>query len=233
MAYDRYRGNLYRDKSTKLSTLIETIMSDRNGKQKLLQCMQPHLVEFACEPVADEMETRRKNPSSPELKLSHQLSWRRGISMKKSTTAPFLPQILETAAQTERAKAHNKKKKPGKICQVITQQLLYQSSNRCLAFQAAFGYFSGPQEVRGRPSMPHSMRAFRWIRFSMKHITSTADNCMIEAIDMSYKPHGFCYDNMNLSTSIFVEQREALGPAKVTSGTFGILYGLRNAWRCV
>ncbi|KAJ7842436.1 hypothetical protein B0H14DRAFT_2586304 [Mycena olivaceomarginata] len=30
-------------------------------------------------------------------------------------------------------------------------------------------------------------------------------------------------------TSIFVEQRSGAGPAKVTSGTFGILYGLRNA----
>ncbi|KAJ7888781.1 hypothetical protein B0H13DRAFT_1468034, partial [Mycena leptocephala] len=32
-----------------------------------------------------------------------------------------------------------------------------------------------------------------------------------------------------ISTSIFVEQRGANGPAKVTSGTFGVLYGLRNA----
>ncbi|KAJ7923656.1 hypothetical protein B0H13DRAFT_1864639 [Mycena leptocephala] len=41
-------------------------------------------------------------------------------------------------------------------------------------------------------------------------------------------PHGFCYNNMNLSTSRYVEQRGVMGPAKVTSGTFGVLYGLRN-----
>jgi hypothetical protein len=39
----------------------------------------------------------------------------------------------------------------------------------------------------------------------------------------------FCYDNINISSSIFVEQRGAATPAKVQSGTFGILYGLRNA----
>jgi hypothetical protein len=48
---------------------------------------------------------------------------------------------------------------------------------------------------------------------------------MDEAIELSKDPHSFCYDN--ISSSIFVEQRGALGPAKVTSGTFGILYGLR------
>lgn len=39
----------------------------------------------------------------------------------------------------------------------------------------------------------------------------------------------FCYDNINISSSIFVEQRGAGTPAKVQSGTFAILYGLHNA----
>jgi hypothetical protein len=39
----------------------------------------------------------------------------------------------------------------------------------------------------------------------------------------------FCYDNINISSSIFVEQRGAATPAKVQSGTFAILYELRNA----
>jgi hypothetical protein len=40
--------------------------------------------------------------------------------------------------------------------------------------------------------------------------------------------HVFCYDNINISTSIFVEQRGSSGPAKVTSGTFGVIYKVRN-----
>jgi hypothetical protein len=59
-------------------------------------------------------------------------------------------------------------------------------------------------------------------------IESLANHCMLEAIDYAPYLHGFCYDNMNLSGSIFVEQRGASGPAKVTSGTFGVLYKLRN-----
>ncbi|KAJ7744719.1 hypothetical protein B0H14DRAFT_2637266 [Mycena olivaceomarginata] len=74
--------------------------------------------------------------------------------------------------------------------------------------------FSGPPEVLDKQSM---------LRFVVDY------NCMVDAIEMSKNPHSFCYDNVNISTSIFVEQRSGAGPAKVTSGTFGILYGLRNA----
>jgi hypothetical protein len=52
---------------------------------------------------------------------------------------------------------------------------------------------------------------------------------MDNALFVATEPHGLGYDNLNISTSIFVEQRGASGPAKVTSGTFGVLYGLRNA----
>ena len=38
----------------------------------------------------------------------------------------------------------------------------------------------------------------------------------------------FCYDNVNLSTSIFVEQRGASSPGKVTLGMFAVLYEVRN-----
>ncbi|KAJ7916617.1 hypothetical protein B0H13DRAFT_2323228 [Mycena leptocephala] len=67
MVYDRYRGKLYREDSTKLSALIERIMADYKGKKKLLGCMQPHLEDFACEIVAEEMETRRRNSILPGI----------------------------------------------------------------------------------------------------------------------------------------------------------------------
>jgi hypothetical protein len=66
-------------------------------------------------------------------------------------------------------------------------------------------------------------------RHCLHHLEFLADHFMAESIEMSKKPHSFCYDNMNLSSSIFVEQRGALGPAKVTSGTFGLFYLLQNA----
>jgi hypothetical protein len=51
---------------------------------------------------------------------------------------------------------------------------------------------------------------------------------MQRAVAIGSGPHIFCYDNINLSTSIFVEQRGSSSPAKVTSGTFAVLYKVRN-----
>ncbi|KAF8557270.1 hypothetical protein OG21DRAFT_1505485 [Imleria badia] len=48
-----------------------------------------------------------------------------------------------------------------------------------------------------------------------------------QAVQIAQRPHILCYDNINISTSIFVEQRIG-APAKVQSGTFPILYELRN-----
>lgn len=62
----------------------------------------------------------------------------------------------------------------------------------------------------------------------LKTIEILAAHCMKKAMEAGRDMHGTGYDNINLSTSIFVEQRGALGPAKVTSGTFAVLYKLRN-----
>jgi hypothetical protein len=115
LSYDRYRGNLYRDDNTKLASLIEIIMSDQNGKKKLSQCMEPHLLDLACDTVAEQMETRRNNSILPGIEAvtpAFMESWNLDEQVDHS---PFLTQILETAAQTERAKLYNKKKKPQKV----------------------------------------------------------------------------------------------------------------------
>ena len=53
-------------------------------------------------------------------------------------------------------------------------------------------------------------------------------HCINQAIRVSRRPHVLCYDNINIGMSIFVEQRSS-APAKVQSGTFSILYEIRNA----
>ncbi|KAJ7907508.1 hypothetical protein B0H13DRAFT_2501943 [Mycena leptocephala] len=61
-------------------------------------------------------------------------------------------------------------------------------------------------------------------------VESLEDKCTVEAVRfVANELHGVGYDNMNLCTSIFVEQRGPSGPTKVTSGAFGLLSGLRNA----
>jgi hypothetical protein len=49
---------------------------------------------------------------------------------------------------------------------------------------------------------------------------------MDNTLFVATEPHGLGYDNLNISTSISIEQRGASSLAKVTSGTFNVLYGL-------
>ncbi|KAJ7091714.1 hypothetical protein C8R43DRAFT_1092475 [Mycena crocata] len=228
--YDRYRTHLYREESTKLAALVGTIMSDDAGRRKLLAVMRPHLLDFACDTVAEQMQDRREKSfltGIRDITPSFIDTW----NLEEETNhTPFLTKILETAAQTDYARDHNKTKHPQKMCTVVTQQLLYQSSNRCLAFQAEFGLFLWSTGC-ARQTIDALFRCGLSICYDgvLNLIDSISHYCDDDSARTSEEIHAFDYDNMNLTTSIFVEQRGSAGPSKVTSGTFGILYKLRNA----
>ncbi|KAJ7254873.1 hypothetical protein C8J57DRAFT_1075995 [Mycena rebaudengoi] len=232
LAYDRYRSHLYRDDGQKMKVLLDTIMKDAAGKRKILDCMHPYLLDFACEVVREQMQTRRDSSILQGVSVVTPEFIERWNIDEEIDTTPFLTRILETAAQTEYAEAHNKIKKPQKMCRVVTRQLLYQSSNRCLGFQAEFGLFLWATGC-ARQTIDALFRCGLSISYDsvLNLIESLSHHCVAVGIDVSKQIHGFCYDNMNLSTSIFVEQRGSAGPAKVSSGTFGLLYKLRNALR--
>ena len=115
------------------------------------------------------------------------------------------------------------------MCNVILTQLTYHRSNRALGFPAQFGLFLW-STGSSRQTIEALHRCGLSIGYSsvLKCIEKLADHCMEMAIDVGSGVHVFCYDNVQLSTSIFVEQRGSSGPAKVTSGTFGVLYKVRN-----
>ena len=59
-------------------------------------------------------------------------------------------------------------------------------------------------------------------------VSALAGFSVQQAAKISHGPHAFAYDNMNMKSSIFVEQRpDAM--SKVQSGTFPVIYGLPRA----
>jgi len=66
---------------------------------------------------------------------------------------------------------------------------------------------------------------------SFDTISSTArtlaDSCIEEAIEIAKGPHVLAYDNIQISTSSLIEQREG-APAKVLSGTISVIYPVLN-----
>ena len=59
-------------------------------------------------------------------------------------------------------------------------------------------------------------------------LSQLSPKCLAEAQPIAQSPHLATYDNINISTSTFYEQRED-APSKVQSGTVAVLYKLRNA----
>lgn len=60
-----------------------------------------------------------------------------------------------------------------------------------------------------------------------KLINNLAAQTLEQAAHIAHGPHIMCYDNINISTSIFIKQQSS-APAKVQSGMFAILYEVRN-----
>ncbi|KAF8214948.1 hypothetical protein K438DRAFT_1926610 [Mycena galopus ATCC 62051] len=108
LSYDHYHGNLYCDDSTKLSQLLNIIMSDPNGCHKLMSSMRPHIEEFACEIVAEEMETHRRSSILPGIAVFTPDIIEKWTLDEDTDHSLFLTSILTTASQTERAKKNNK-----------------------------------------------------------------------------------------------------------------------------
>ncbi len=108
-------------------------------------------------------------------------------------------------------------------------QLSYQRSNHSLGFPTVFGLFLW---VTGcaRQTIDVLHRCGLSVSYNsvLNALSSLATRCVDLAVDVGTGTHVFCYDNVNLSTSIFVEQRGTSSPAKVTSGTFAVLYKVRN-----
>ena len=109
------------------------------------------------------------------------------------------------------------------------KQLCFQRSHSSLGFPGQFGLFLWATGC-ARQTIEALHRCGLSVSYTsvLNTIESLANHCIQMAVDVGSGTHVFCYDNVNISTSIFVEQRGALGPAKVTSGTFGIVYKVRN-----
>ncbi|KAJ7927123.1 hypothetical protein B0H13DRAFT_1861663 [Mycena leptocephala] len=179
---------------------------------------------------ADEMAIRRRNSIVPGIAVVTP-DFIENCSLDEEVDhSPYLTSILTAAAQTERAKLHDKIKRPERMVQVVTRQLLYQFSNNCLAFQAESGLFLWSTGC-ARQIIDALYRCGLSVAYDsvLNLVESLGEHCNTNAVRVvATDPAGVGYDNINISTSIFVEQRGAAGPAKVTSGTFAVLYGLHR-----
>jgi hypothetical protein len=111
----------------------------------------------------------------------------------------------------------------------IIAQLSKLRSNRNLKFTSIMSLFWA---INGCSTQSIEVLQKCGLALSTKSYSSLQEHLarikIAEASVVARGPHKNGYDNINISTSIFVEQRNG-APVKVTSGTFTVLYALRNA----
>ena len=102
--FDRYCIGLYKEDG-KLAGLMDMIMSDQRGQERLGQWMQPHVINAMCSILDQEMEliksclTLPMNHVTPNFINSWSLESTTGQAAKE--LAPVLLRILESASESD------------------------------------------------------------------------------------------------------------------------------------
>ncbi|KAF8804754.1 hypothetical protein BYT27DRAFT_7225339 [Phlegmacium glaucopus] len=179
--------------------------------------MVPHAINIVCDLVNDEMEAAKPrwdinkimDPIAVDItptwsSVLHAASEPRGSREKGSRNRPTTRNIIST--QVHYLRSHN-------LCRV-------QIGLRLMALST--GASRNLMGVLQRCALTTSFS-------SISTTVSTLANFSVEqAAKASHGPHAFAYDNMNIKSSIFVEQRpDAM--SKVQSGTFPVIYKLPHA----
>jgi len=112
---DWHRIHLYKEDG-RLGELMDMIMEDERGHKRLGVWMKEHAIEAICEVIDAEMDVVRENLTmkledvTPEYISKWTVEATVGSVAQKG--APTLHRLLVRAAQTNKAKAKNIKKKP-------------------------------------------------------------------------------------------------------------------------
>ncbi|RXW21865.1 hypothetical protein EST38_g3984, partial [Candolleomyces aberdarensis] len=228
--YSSYRKKFYGPDNDTLDHLLTTIANCRQGRVKLSAWLKSSGRSLITNIVGEEMDEVTKAEIMPGLATITPQYVKTWTLESHKAHAPFTIAILTAAAQTERAARENKLKKPDEVCRVIVKQLAYQRSGRALRLQAQYGLYLWSSGA-SRQAIDSAHRCVLSICYTSVHklMKKLGEHAMKDAIWVAKSPHLLGYDNINLSTSIFVEQRGAATPEKVSSGTFAILYPIPNA----
>ncbi|KAG0694508.1 hypothetical protein DFH29DRAFT_787317, partial [Suillus ampliporus] len=194
----------------------------------------PHAVAYISLTVSNEMDAVKEalrgtlDSVTPQFLLTWDLSTT--IQDKVARKAPILQHILRCASQTECAIERNKIKDSSTACNVIITQLASQCSHHSIFLTVPFTLFVWTNGA-SKQTIEALYKCGLCISFTslLTLLEKLAAHCL-EHAQVARQPHMMCYDNINISTLIFVEQRSD-APTKVQSGTFAILYEVRNGNR--
>ncbi|KAF7971248.1 hypothetical protein HWV62_21570 [Athelia sp. TMB] len=230
-----HRRNLFGTEG-RLGELLDVVMGDSMGRVWLRKWMHPHALELTCDLVDGEMDVAREEfrVASSDVTPEYINVWTSNAATgvtKLAAVAPVMMKVLMRAAESNRARKENSKKNSKQLCAVVLAQLTKARSQRANNFQVIFSLFSWSNGCsRQSVNALNKMGLVMAFNTTQKSIEALGTRCLLLAADVADGEHFLAWDNINLSTSIFTEQRDG-GPSKTQAGTVGVLYKLRGAKR--
>ncbi|KAJ7803561.1 hypothetical protein B0H14DRAFT_3091955 [Mycena olivaceomarginata] len=195
------------------------MVADARGERVFREWVTPRAIDITCDIVSTQMDSMVKELSTaPSLtKLTPQFlrawSLKDNVVRPADKVAPDVVKILFSAALYS-----------------IIGQLGSRRSQSCCDFAGPMTLFWWKNgSSRESLEVLQNLGLSKCFDSAGTIVASVADYCIGDARIVVRNPDGFMgnWDNVNISSSDFVEQRSG-GPAKVQSGTYAIIYPLRN-----
>ncbi|KAJ7762820.1 hypothetical protein DFH07DRAFT_405070 [Mycena maculata] len=216
--------------------LLDAMVLDKRGKEIFDDWANPRAMDIACNIISAQMANMvtalSTAPSVSKLTPEFLRSWSldRTVAQPADLIAPDVVRLLFAAVNADKSLAKNKKKKNDTALYSIIGQLTSRRSQQSLDFAGPMTLFWWKNGCsRETIEVLQSLGLSKGFDSALTMVGSIADFCIQDARVAARNPAGFMlnWDNYNQSTSEFVEQRPG-GPSKVQSGTYAIVYRLRN-----
>jgi hypothetical protein len=216
--------------------LMDMLVQDKKGRPIVTKWMFPHALNLVCEEIHSEMEAAkpslRTNTGNVTLEFIEQWDIDKIMGPVAKEITPTLRTIIDTAGESKIScsKPKTAKSKNRHTASLVIMAQLHFLRSRLsakvpigLGLQSwACGTSKQMINVLHRTCLVVSYPSI------LSMVLALADSSIERAKAAALCPHALAYDNINISSSIFVEQ----GPdamSKVQSGTFAVIYKLLNA----
>ncbi|KJA22641.1 hypothetical protein HYPSUDRAFT_164247 [Hypholoma sublateritium FD-334 SS-4] len=238
-ALSNTRRNIFRPKNKgALVQILDLIMADRQGAETLNEWMLPHAVTLVCETIHTEMEAAKPflHMTTAETTPEFIESWDINKIMDpiSENTTPTWSTILSAATESKvcAAKAARENNKNSQVRHttrnIISAQVHYRRSFHSSKVQIGLGLMAWSTGARKNLiNVLHKAGISTAYSTVANTILALHKYSVEQAAKVSCGPHAFCYDNINISTSIHIEQRPG-AMSKMQSGTFPVIYQLDN-----
>ncbi|KAH9030516.1 hypothetical protein EDB85DRAFT_1866449 [Lactarius pseudohatsudake] len=232
--FEGFRNAFFSPKNRdSLIGLLDRLIQDDKGRPIVEKWLSPHALHLVCKEVHVEMEAAKPHLRMYTDEVSPEFieNWDIHQIMGPLRT-PVLRSVLEAAGESKASLAKPKSPKSKNrftALLIIMAQIHYLRSWHSARVQLGLGLQAW---ACGTSRQMIDVLHRTGLTVSYNSISSMVQSLVNRSIERakaaSLLPHALAYDNINISSSIFVEQ----GPnamSKVQSGTFAVIYELLNA----